>query len=74
MNVEIQIESTKERDRPRNSEVERLWADNSKAKELYGWSPTYAGMTGFSRGLENTITWFSNPINLASYKSQRYNI
>lgn len=74
MKVEIQIENTKERNRPKNSEVERLWADNSKANDLFGWSPAFAGVTGLSRGLENTIAWFSNPINLASYKAHRYNI
>lgn len=38
MGVEIQVESTIERSRPEKSEVERLWADNSKAKELFGLS------------------------------------
>ena len=27
--------------RPEKSEVERLWADNKKAKELLGWEPQY---------------------------------
>jgi NAD dependent epimerase/dehydratase len=74
MNVKIQIDSREERHRPRNSEVERLWADNSKAKKLFGWAPAYTGLTEFSKGLENTIEWFLNPANLASYKAHRYNI
>ena len=74
MGVEIQIESTIERSRPEKSEVERLWADNSKAKELFGWSPTLGGIEGLSQGLEKTITWFRDPRNLSSYKADKYNI
>jgi len=74
MGAEIQIESTNERSRPEKSEVERLCADNSKAKELFGWAPSLGGIAGFSQGLEKTISWFKNPSNLSSYKSDRYNI
>jgi dTDP-glucose 4,6-dehydratase len=74
MGVEIQIQSTNERSRPEKSEVERLWADNSKAKELFGWAPSLGGITGFSGGLERTISWFRNPGNLSSYKADKYNI
>ena len=74
MGVEIQIESTIERSRPEKSEVERLWADNSKAKELFGWSPTLGGIEGLSQGLEKTISWFRDPGNLSSYKADKYNI
>ncbi|ASY11433.1 dTDP-glucose 4,6-dehydratase [Candidatus Planktophila dulcis] len=74
MGVEIQIESTIERSRPEKSEVERLWADNSKAKELFGWSPTLGGIEGLSQGLEKTITWFRDPGNLFLYKADKYNI
>ena len=37
MNAEIEIITDEERLRPENSEVERLWADNTKAKQLFGW-------------------------------------
>ncbi|HAT39103.1 MAG TPA: NAD-dependent dehydratase, partial [Polynucleobacter sp.] len=37
MNIEIDIIADEVRLRPENSEVERLWADNSKAKRLFGW-------------------------------------
>ena len=74
MGVEIQIESILERSRPEKSEVERLWADNSKAKELLGWSPTLGGIEGLSQGLEKTISWFNDPSNLSNYKADRYNI
>ena len=74
MGVEIQIESTVERSRPEKSEVERLWADNSKAKELFGWSPALGGIEGFSQGLQKTISWFKDPGNLIRYKADKYNI
>lgn len=74
MGVEIQIQSTAERQRPIKSEVERLWADNSKAKALIGWEPEYFGLAGLSAGLRKTIAWFENPINLSRYKPDEYNI
>jgi dTDP-glucose 4,6-dehydratase len=74
MGVEIQIESTIERSRPEKSEVERLWADNSKAKELFGWSPALGGIEGFSQGIQKTIVWFKDPNNLSRYKTDKYNI
>ena len=72
--VPIELISDKERLRPENSEVERLWADNAKSKELFGWQPTYAGREGFKRGLVETIDWFTQPSNLRSYKSDIYNV
>ena len=74
MGVSIDMISDKERIRPKNSEVERLWADNAKAKELFGWQPTYGGREGFKRGLVETIDWFTQPDNLRSYKSDIYNV
>jgi NAD dependent epimerase/dehydratase len=74
MDTDVQLESTAERSRPEKSEVDRLWADNSKARSLFGWSPVFSGIEGFSKGLEKTITWFRNPLNLSTYKADRYNI
>ena len=74
MGVSIDLISDEERIRPKNSEVERLWADNAKAKELFGWQPTYGGREGFKRGLVETIDWFTQPSNLRSYKSDIYNV
>ncbi|OFX08831.1 MAG: NAD-dependent dehydratase [Alphaproteobacteria bacterium RIFOXYD12_FULL_60_8] len=70
----IKIDFDKERERPKLSEVERLWADNSRAKALIGWEPAYGGLEGFRQGLRETIGWFSDPVNRAQYKSDRYNI
>ena len=74
MDVELTIETDEQRIRPEKSEVERLWADNQKAKEIIGWKPNYGGKSGFRRGLEETIEWFTNPKNLATYKTDVYNI
>jgi dTDP-glucose 4,6-dehydratase len=74
MDSTIEITTSEERFRPAKSEVERLWADNSKAKELFGWQPTYSGHDGFRRGLSETIAWFVQTENLRSYKSDLYNL
>ena len=74
MGVEIEIVTDDERVRPEGSEVERLWADNRKAKDLLAWEPLYGGYDGFRRGLAETIDWFTDPMNLAKYKWDRYNI
>ena len=74
MKVQVETEKEDERVRPDNSEVERLWACNLKAKEILGWAPVYGGRAGFVKGLEETIAWFSNANNLKSYKLDIYNI
>ena len=74
MNVEIEIVTDEVRLRPGNSEVERLWADNKKAKTLFGWSPEYGGRDGFKRGLAETADWFVQSGNLRTYKAGSYNI
>ena len=74
MNATIDVISDTERIRPVNSEVERLWADNSKARDLFGWFPRYAGRDGLARGLQETINWFTQPENLQHYKSDVYNL
>lgn len=74
MEREIEIETEEIRLRPEKSEVERLWADNQKAKKLLGWEPRYGGRDGFARGLAETIAWFTNPQNLLRYKTDVYNI
>lgn len=74
MGAEVQIVTDHARLRPENSEVERLWADNRKAKRLFGWQPEYAGREGFQRGLVKTVEWFNNPANIAHYRPDRYSI
>jgi len=74
MGVTIEIETDDQRLRPENSEVERLWASNTKARELLGWQPAYGGRDGFLRGLTETVAWFREPANLAAYKADIYNL
>lgn len=74
MGTEIEIETEQIRLRPDKSEVERLWADNTKAKKLTGWEPLYGGRDGFARGLKDTVAWFSDKENLKRYKADIYNI
>lgn len=74
MNEEIDIDTDTQRIRPENSEVERLWAENAKAKKLTGWEPAYGQREGFKRGLQETIAWFRNPENIRQYKPGEYNI
>lgn len=74
MGAEIEIETDPERIRPEKSEVERLWADNTKARSLLGWEPVYGSLEGLRLGLEETIDWFSESENIKNYKSNIYNI
>ena len=63
-NAEIITDTS--RVRPQDSEVERLWCDNTKAKRLLGWEPK----TSLDDGLKKTIDWISDNINL--YKPELY--
>ena len=74
MNKSITIETEDKRLRPKDSEVERLWADNKKAADMLHWKPKYGGLEGFKAGLSKTIEWFSKPENLSNYKSDNYNV
>ena len=74
MGKKIEIDIENDRVSPKNSEVERLWADNRKAKNLFGWAPEYAGIEGLKRGLTETIDWFTISVNLKRYKSNIYNL
>jgi dTDP-glucose 4,6-dehydratase len=74
MNSDVQINLDPNRLRPANSEVERLWGDNSKAADLLGWKPSYGGLDGFEKGLKKTAEWFTKTENLAKYKTDIYNI
>lgn len=50
----LDIEEDRQRLRPAASEVERLLADCTQARELLGWQPTVT----LEQGLERTIAWF----------------
>jgi dTDP-glucose 4,6-dehydratase len=74
LGTKIAIKESSERVRPADSEVERLLADNQKAKELLKWSPKNSGEAGLRLGLIQTIEWFRNPENLKRYKAENYNV
>ena len=68
MGVDIDILCDEDRLRPHNSEVNRLWADNTKIKKLTGWSPKYT----LESGLSETINWIKG--NLQYFKTDIYNV
>jgi NAD dependent epimerase/dehydratase len=60
--------------RPAGSEVERLFSNNQKAREILGWEPELKGLDGFKTGLRRTADWFSDPANLARYRTNAYTV
>ena len=70
MGKEVNFIEDTQRLRPKNSEVFRLWGDNTKIKGLTGFEPEY----DIRRGLEETIKWFTCEDNLKKYKSNIYNV
>lgn len=74
MGVDATAVEDPDRLRPQNSEVERLYSNNEKARELLGWSPELDGVEGFKAGLASTAEWFVNPENLARYRTDTYTV
>lgn len=74
MNTNVEVVQDEARIRPKNSEVERLFSCNKKAKELLDWAPKYAGVEGFKNGIIETAKWFQIEENLKHYKDGIYNI
>ncbi len=74
LNRKIAVISDNQRIRPKASEVERLWADNKKAKKLLNWKPAHSGLEGFEKGLRKTVDWISQADILKRYKEEIYNI
>ncbi|MCP9941918.1 NAD-dependent 4,6-dehydratase LegB [Cyanobium sp. ATX 6E8] len=72
MGAEVEILTDDQRLRPEASEVNRLYGDNTRLRQLTGWQPSYGGLEGFRRGLERTAAWFRDPANLARYRPGSY--
>jgi NAD dependent epimerase/dehydratase len=70
MNSKVEFITDQERIRPENSEVFRLWGDNTLLKSLTGFVPQY----DIKKGLQITCEWFKNQENLAKYKPGIYNV
>ena len=56
--------------RPAGSEVFRLCGDNSLITSLTPWRPRHT----LEEGLRETVNWFTDPENLAKYKTGIYNV
>ncbi len=74
MNKKVEIISDEIRLRPEKSEVNRLLADNSKLMNQTNWNPKYSGTSGFKKGLEQCIKWYTDPKNLSMFKTDIYNL
>ena len=70
LSAETEFMLDSQRERPVNSEVERLVCDNAKLKSLTGFTPKF----DLDSGLRETIEWFSDQNNLKMYKSGIYNV
>lgn len=70
MHSDVEFLTDEQRLRPGKSEVFRLWCDNTRIRELTGFTPEYS----IRDGLQATIDWFTRPENLAKYKADIYNV
>ena len=70
MNVDVEYVTDPARIRPSASEVRRLCGDNTLITSLTDWRPNFS----LEQGLKETIDWFTDPTNLAKYKTDIYNI
>jgi len=68
MGKELELARGQERLRPTGSEVDRLLADGTQAREVLGWEPT----VGLEKGLELTIAWIRENIN--RYRPHEYTL
>jgi NAD dependent epimerase/dehydratase len=70
MNKKVNIITDQERIRPENSEVYRLWGDNSLISKLTDFKPDYS----IDEGLKLTCDWYLKKENLSRFKHGIYNV
>lgn len=70
MGREIEVKQDPQRIRPSGSEVMRLVADNRRLTGCTDWRPR----VDLETGLDRTARWFTEPANLARYKTDIYNV
>jgi nucleoside-diphosphate-sugar epimerase len=70
MDTEVEVKLDPSRVRPPGSEVMRLVCDSTALQAATSWKPQYT----LEEGLAQTANWFCNPVNLAAYHHDRYNI
>lgn len=69
MDSDVAFVCDEQRLRPEKSEVNRLCGDSSLIRSLTDWRPRHS----LEEGLAKTIAWFTEPSNLAKYKTDIYN-
>lgn len=69
MHADVEWVTDPARLRPSKSEVRRLLGCSDKLRSLTGWRPRVS----LEEGLQRTIDWFTNPVNLSRYKTDIYN-
>ena len=70
MGRDVEVVGDSARLRPPSSEVQRLVCDSDALHALTSWKPQHT----LEEGLRITADWFCDPINLAAYKPERYNV
>ena len=70
MQSDVSFVTDQQRLRPKDSEVFRLWGDNSLITKLTDWQPEYT----IEKGLKETIDWYLKVENLKNYKAGIYNV
>lgn len=70
MSSDVNLITAEQRLRPKNSEVFRLWCDNSKLEKL----TDLKSQVNIREGLQKTIDWITQPDNLKIYKTEIYNV
>jgi dTDP-glucose 4,6-dehydratase len=70
LKLPLRLQTEKLRQRPIKSEVNRLCADNTKARKELNWRPHYS----LTQGLKKTIDWFTDPTNIKHYKATVYTL
>jgi len=70
MGSDVKLIQDKQRLRPENSEVFRLWCDNTKIEKLTG----FESKINLRVGLQKTIDWITQPDYLKDYKAEIYNV
>ncbi|HET8930118.1 MAG TPA: SDR family NAD(P)-dependent oxidoreductase [Acidimicrobiales bacterium] len=70
MGVDVDVSCDAERVRPEASEVQRLVADSIELRMATSWKP----QVDLTAGLARTARWFTDPENLAQYRTAEYAI
>jgi len=70
MGRDVSVDLDPQRIRPAGSEVMRLLADTFQLRSVTDWRPRVS----LHEGLRRTAEWFTDPANLARYKTDIYNV